>query len=74
MKTRPSTRVDRVVMAKPRHYFVDPFSRRLEALAGNHDRGSGGSRSSSLGGHPALAQALLAWPTMRRIQASAGRC
>ena len=46
---------DLVLVAKPGHHFVDRFSRRLAALAGNH----GGPRERPVpilvaGGHPAL--------------------
>ncbi len=46
---------DLILIAKPGHHFVDPFSRRSAALAGNH----GGPRERPIpilvaGGHPAL--------------------
>jgi hypothetical protein len=46
---------DLILVAKPGHHFVDPFSRQLAALAGNH----GGPRERPIpilvaGGHPAL--------------------
>jgi hypothetical protein len=46
---------DLILVAKPGHHFIDPFSRRLVAFAGNH--GGPSERAIPIlvaGGHPAL--------------------